>query len=115
MWLDIFSIPQFHAGCKLIAVNSPYVYASAADGFLSIASDFCSSAVIPLHLEVRITHFRVYWLLLCFGHRQQRNSTVAFGIGITHFGTQFVVRFVVAFEQLSASVANCERPPLVRN
>ena len=28
--LDIFSIPQIHVGCKLLAVNSLYVYAIAA-------------------------------------------------------------------------------------
>ena len=40
VWLDIFSIPQFHDGCKLLAVNSLYVYETAADGFIIIAPDF---------------------------------------------------------------------------
>ena len=38
-WLDIFSIPQFHDGCKLLAVNSFYVYATAADTLIIIAPD----------------------------------------------------------------------------
>ena len=38
--MDIFSIPQFHNGCKLLAVNSLYVYETAADGFIIIAPDF---------------------------------------------------------------------------
>ena len=37
VWQDIFSIPQFHGGCKLLAVNSIYVYAAAADDLSNIA------------------------------------------------------------------------------
>ena len=33
VWLDI-SIPQFHTGCKLLAVNSLYVYAAAKGGVI---------------------------------------------------------------------------------
>ena len=40
VWLDIFSIAQFHNGCKLRAVSSLYVYETAADGFIIIALDF---------------------------------------------------------------------------
>ena len=32
MWLHIFWIPQFHKGCKLLAVNSLYVYAVTGSG-----------------------------------------------------------------------------------
>ena len=38
VWLDIFSIPQFHDGCKVLAVNSLYVYATAADILEAIAA-----------------------------------------------------------------------------
>ena len=33
------SIPQFHDGCKLLAVNALYVYGAAADVFIIIAPD----------------------------------------------------------------------------
>ena len=33
-WLDVFSNLQFQDGCKLIAVNSFYVYAAAADAVI---------------------------------------------------------------------------------
>ena len=35
----IFSIPQFHDVCILLAVNSFYVYAAAADDLFIIAPD----------------------------------------------------------------------------
>ena len=41
VWLGTFSIPHFHGDCKLLAVNSVYVYATAADGILIFAPDFC--------------------------------------------------------------------------
>ena len=40
VWLDTFSIPHFHGDCKLLAVNSLYVYATAADGLLVFAQNF---------------------------------------------------------------------------
>ena len=40
VWLDMFWISQFHDSCKLLAVKSFYVYATAADGFIIIALDF---------------------------------------------------------------------------
>ena len=37
VWLGIFSIPQFHDGCKLLAVRPFYVYAAAAAGLINVA------------------------------------------------------------------------------
>ena len=42
MWLDIFSIPQFHDGCKLLAVNS-LCYAAAADDLIILHGLLSSS------------------------------------------------------------------------
>ena len=39
VWLDIFSIPQFHNGYKLFAVISLYVYAAAAEGLIIIHAE----------------------------------------------------------------------------
>ena len=37
VWLGIFSIPQFHDGCKLLAVRPFYVYAAAEVGLINVA------------------------------------------------------------------------------
>ena len=42
VWLGTFSIPHFHGDCKLLAVNSGYVYATAADGIVIFAPVFLS-------------------------------------------------------------------------
>ena len=54
LWLDIFSIPEFHNGCKLLIVNSLYVYATAVDGFIIAAPDFVfvSTGVVVKDLRV---------------------------------------------------------------
>ncbi|CAE7701081.1 unnamed protein product [Symbiodinium sp. CCMP2456] len=39
VWLDVLSIPQYHKGVQLLAVNSLYTYASSADALLIVAPD----------------------------------------------------------------------------
>ena len=39
VWLDIFSIPQNHDDCKLLAVNSLYAYATSANALIIIAPE----------------------------------------------------------------------------
>ena len=62
VWLDIFSIPQFHNGCKLLAVNSLYVYATAADEFTIIAPDSVHVSTGEFHKGCKLLAFNSFYV-----------------------------------------------------